>query len=55
MAIINPISKNFLCLMIKAERYMADLKLVYQAVNKDEGMNALICFKEKWAVNILPA
>lgn len=28
---------------------MADLKKVYQAINEDEAMNALIEFKEKWA------
>lgn len=28
---------------------MADLKQVYQAINEDEAMNALIRFKEKWA------
>ena len=28
---------------------MADLKKVYQAVNEDEAMNALIQFKERWA------
>ncbi len=27
---------------------MADLKLVYQAINEDEAMNNLINFKEKW-------
>lgn len=27
---------------------MADLKKVYQAVNEDEAMNALIAFKDKW-------
>lgn len=27
---------------------MADLKLIYQAVNEDEAMNALVAFKEKW-------
>lgn len=28
---------------------MSDLKKVYQAINEDEAMNALIEFKEKWA------
>ena len=28
---------------------MADLKMVYQAINEDEAMNALREFKEKWA------
>lgn len=28
---------------------MADLKKVYQAINEDEAMNALMEFKEKWA------
>ena len=28
---------------------MADLKKVYQAINEDEAMNALIGFKERWA------
>lgn len=28
---------------------MADLKLVYQAVNEDVAMNSLIAFKEKWS------
>lgn len=28
---------------------MADLKKVYQAINEDEAMNALIEFKDKWA------
>ena len=27
---------------------MADLKQVYQAINEDEAMNALVRFKEKW-------
>ena len=27
---------------------MADLKKVYQAINEDEAMNALLEFKEKW-------
>ena len=35
------------CKDIKA--VMADLKKVYQAVNEDEAMNALIQFKERWA------
>ena len=30
------------------KKLMADLKLVYQAVTEEEGMNALIQFKEKW-------
>ena len=28
---------------------MADLKKVYQAINEEEGMNALIGFRERWA------
>lgn len=28
---------------------MADLKHVYQAINEDEAMNALLSFKERWA------
>ena len=30
------------------KKLMADLKLVYQAVTEEEGMNALIQFKDKW-------
>jgi len=30
------------------KKLMADLKLVYQAVSEEEGLNALMCFKETW-------
>jgi len=30
---------------------MSDLKKVYQAINEDEALNALLEFKEKWQQN----
>ena len=30
---------------------MSDLKKVYQAINEDEALNALLEFKEKWQKN----
>ncbi len=34
---------------------MADLKKVYQAINEDEALNALVEFKERWQKRTLAA